>query len=464
MIVGLTAAAGCVIMGVSTYFLIEGMSALGDAGHMNTIGGIALQIGESVLLFVAGGWLYKKSGLRYTAVTLGILAAVFSVTMMTLAQKSSIESGQHHANKIDKKVARLEARKARIQRRIDSIMPSIQKDLDSTMYRSRGLKREEQKITPKVQQIAKIDLQLDKLESQRKLTNSQIMQDIADFLHVSVVTATMIILWLRSFLFEGSAIVLFMIAGYLFQERREYKQRLQEQELKHQQATRVNVDNPYNLTVQKSDNQYVGVDQQIDRSDVLNQPTETATQQSDCDALTQDTVTQNDTPTVTFETETATNIPASTNGQNVTGAEKKLTLIQGFKQQNVTADSEKRHSKPVTERHSQNDSVTADRTTPQPNVTASETDENHGVTALPRLHLHVANLIKEHEIAQYNQVVSLIKKQTIKPSIRAIVERYKKSAKPIADRKATRFLKQARIDGVIDYLDKNNPRQGYKLV
>jgi len=96
---------GVACMFVAGYFLIEGLSQFsGNATTRNIliIGGILFQISES-LCFVAAAALALHSRIwRGSLFLLGCVLFLFSVAVMTLAQKTALQSGRSEERRVGK--------------------------------------------------------------------------------------------------------------------------------------------------------------------------------------------------------------------------------------------------------------------------------------------------------------------------------------------------------------------------
>ena len=93
-------------MSVAGYFLIEGLSQFSGsnaAKRMLIAGGILFQITESICFISASALTYHSLTWRYTLFGLGLVLFSFSIGVMTLAQKTALQTGEAQAQAIDEK-------------------------------------------------------------------------------------------------------------------------------------------------------------------------------------------------------------------------------------------------------------------------------------------------------------------------------------------------------------------------
>ena len=93
-------------MAVAGYFLIEGLSQFsGDstAKNMLIIGGVLFQITESLCFIAAAALTYHSLRWRYMLFSLGAVLFCFSIGVMTLAQKTALQTGEAQAQANDEK-------------------------------------------------------------------------------------------------------------------------------------------------------------------------------------------------------------------------------------------------------------------------------------------------------------------------------------------------------------------------
>ena len=97
---------GLACMSVAGYFLIEGLSQFSGsnaAKRMLIVGGILFQITESICFISASALTYHSLTWRYTLFGLGLVLFSFSIGVMTLAQKTALQTGEAQAQAIDEK-------------------------------------------------------------------------------------------------------------------------------------------------------------------------------------------------------------------------------------------------------------------------------------------------------------------------------------------------------------------------
>jgi len=97
---------GLACMSVAGYFLIEGLSQFSGsnaAKRMLIAGGILFQITESICFISASALTYHSLTWRYTLFGLGLVLFSFSIGVMTLAQKTALQTGEAQAQAIDEK-------------------------------------------------------------------------------------------------------------------------------------------------------------------------------------------------------------------------------------------------------------------------------------------------------------------------------------------------------------------------
>jgi len=227
----ITVGVACMI--VAGYFLIEGLSQFsGNATTRNIliIGGILFQISES-LCFVAAAALALHSRVwRASLFMLGCVLFLFSVAVMTLAQKTAMQSGINEADAIDEKRQYLRKQLGSLDKMIESYQYNAEKQSRSIYKDSRALGQDSINRATEIEQ-QKLDLsdQLFALNQERKETSVDFFNRLEEVTGLPARNTEFYFLVLRSLLIELCGILLMAFGASLRAYRAQNQWRVTEE-------------------------------------------------------------------------------------------------------------------------------------------------------------------------------------------------------------------------------------------
>jgi len=210
---------GLACMAVAGYFLIEGLSEFsGNATTTNMliIGGILFQITESICFIAASALTYHSLRWRYILFTLGLVLFGFSIGVMTLAQKTALQTGEFEANAIDEKRKHLRNQISSLQKVVDSYRLNAEKQSKSIYKDSRAKGQDSLNRATRLEQ-KKMQLADDlfRINTQRKQTSSDFFKRVEEVTGASAASTEFYFLVTRSLLIELSAIILMSFGANL---------------------------------------------------------------------------------------------------------------------------------------------------------------------------------------------------------------------------------------------------------
>ncbi len=210
---------GAACMAVAGYFLIEGLSEF--SGNANTtrmliIGGVLFQITESICFISASALTYHSLRWRYILFALGIVLFCFSIGVMTLAQKTALQTGETQASANDEKRTHLRNQIKSLQKVIESYRYNAQRQSRSIYKDSRAKGQDSlnraAKLEDKKLQLAETLFVLNKA---RRQTSSDFFKRVEEVVGLPAASTEFYFLVARSLLLELSAIILMSFAANL---------------------------------------------------------------------------------------------------------------------------------------------------------------------------------------------------------------------------------------------------------
>jgi len=215
---------GLACMSVAGYFLIEGLSQFSGsnaAKRMLIAGGILFQITESICFISASALTYHSLTWRYTLFGLGLVLFSFSIGVMTLAQKTALQTGEAQAQAIDEKRDYTRKQIDSLDRAIASYRFNAEKQSKSIYKDSRALGQDSlnRAITQEEKKQA-LSEELFKLNEARRQTSSDFFTRIEDVTGLPANSTEFYFLLIRSLLLELCGIILMSFGANL----RAYKQ------------------------------------------------------------------------------------------------------------------------------------------------------------------------------------------------------------------------------------------------
>jgi len=206
-------------MGVAGYFLIEGLSQFsgsGGAKNMLIIGGILFQITESLCFISASALTYHSLRWRYILFTLGSVLFCFSIAVMTLAQKTALQSGEAQAQANDEQREHIRSQIASLQQVIDSYRLNAEKQSKSIYKDSRAMGQDSINRAAELEERKfQLGEDLFRLNAARKQTSSDFFQRLEEVTGLPAKSTEFYFLVLRSLLLEMSGIILMSFGANL---------------------------------------------------------------------------------------------------------------------------------------------------------------------------------------------------------------------------------------------------------
>jgi len=210
---------GMSCMVVAGFFLIEGLSQFsGDATTRNIliVGGILFQITESLCFIAAASLSFHSVVWRITLFGLGCILFLFSIAVMTLAQKTALQTGINTAAAIDQKRVDIRAQLESLDRMIDSYRLNAERQSKSIYKDSRAMGQDSINRAIELEQ-KKINLsnELYQLNQERRETSADFFQRMHDVTGLPAKETEFYFLVIRSLLLELSGILLMAFGANL---------------------------------------------------------------------------------------------------------------------------------------------------------------------------------------------------------------------------------------------------------
>ena len=212
---------GLSAMVVAGWYLIEGMLhfAGDDASKRVFIAaGIIFQITESICFIAAAAYTSKTLYWRLALFGLGCILFLFSITVMTLAQKATLQAGEHAANAIEQQVSALDSQVQSLNEMIAGYRLNAEKQSKSIYANSRELGQDSLNRATELE-IKKLELtdKLFALNNARRQTSSDFFKQLEQILGYPALEMEFYFLVSRSLLLELCGIMLMAFAAQLSQ-------------------------------------------------------------------------------------------------------------------------------------------------------------------------------------------------------------------------------------------------------
>jgi len=210
---------GMSCMVVAGFFLIEGLSQFsGDATTRNIliVGGILFQITESLCFIAAASLSFHSIIWRITLFGLGCILFLFSIAVMTLAQKTALQTGINTAVAIDQKRNDIRAQLESLDRMIDSYRLNAEQQSKSIYKDSRAMGQDSiNRAIELEQQKINLSNELYQLNQERRETSADFFQRMQDVTGLPAKETEFYFLVTRSLLLELSGILLMAFGANL---------------------------------------------------------------------------------------------------------------------------------------------------------------------------------------------------------------------------------------------------------
>lgn len=212
-LVGLTA------MGVAGWYLIEGMLHFaGDNASKRVFiaAGIIFQVTESICFIAAAALSSKSWHWRLGLILLGSTLFLFSITVMTLAQKATLQAGDMEASALNNQIKALEAQVESLTQMIGSYRLNAEKQSQSVYANSRELGQDSlNRATELENKKLALSEKLFELNSAKRQTSSDFFTQLEKVVGFPALQMEFYFLVSRSLLLELCGIVLMAFAAHL---------------------------------------------------------------------------------------------------------------------------------------------------------------------------------------------------------------------------------------------------------
>lgn len=210
---------GLAAMIVSGWYLIEGMLHFaGDdtSKRVFIAAGIIFQITESICFISAAALSNKHFYWRVLLLLLGCILFFFSITVMTLAQKATLHSGEVETSALNEQIAATKSQIESLDEMIAAYRLNAEKQSKSIYANSRELGQDSlNRATELEEKKLTLSEKLFTLSSARKQTSSDFFQQLEEIVNYPALQMEFYFLVSRSLLLELCGIFLLSFAAYL---------------------------------------------------------------------------------------------------------------------------------------------------------------------------------------------------------------------------------------------------------
>ncbi|MGD8566803.1 MAG: hypothetical protein PVJ39_01770 [Gammaproteobacteria bacterium] len=212
-------AVGLTAMVVAGWYLIEGMLHFsGDAASKRVFiaAGIIFQITESICFISAAALSSRHLYWRVILFAMGCVLFFFSITVMTLAQKATLQSGENETIALNDKIEATRAQIGSLNDTIAAYRLNAKKQSQSIYANSRELGQDSlNRATELEQQKKALSDKLFQLQSSRRQTSSDFFQQLETVTGLPASQTEFYFLVSRSLLLELCGILLLSFAAHL---------------------------------------------------------------------------------------------------------------------------------------------------------------------------------------------------------------------------------------------------------
>lgn len=215
---GLVFLVGLCAMIVAGIILIEGMLnfAGGAAKYIFIAAGIVFQVAETLCFIAAAALIGKSSQWRAGLFFLGILLFSFSIAVMTLAQKATIQVGESKDDALSKQTSALNDQLKSLDDVIQGYRLNAERQSKSIYANSRQLGQDSlNRATELEEKKLLLKEKLFSLNERKRQTSSAFFKQLEDITGLEATSTEFYFLVLRSILLELCGIVFMAFAAYL---------------------------------------------------------------------------------------------------------------------------------------------------------------------------------------------------------------------------------------------------------
>lgn len=210
---------GLCAMIVSGWYLIEGM--LHFAGDDNSkrvfiAAGIIFQVTESICFIAATAFTTRSWLWRGSLFTLGSVLFIFSIAVMTLAQKATLQVGDSEAKALDSQINAIEEQVNSLDNVIAGYRLNAETQSKSVFANSRELGQDSlNRATELEEKKLNLTNRLFELQKDRRQTSSDFFKQLEKIIGLPALKTEFYFLMIRSVLMELCGIVLMAFAAHL---------------------------------------------------------------------------------------------------------------------------------------------------------------------------------------------------------------------------------------------------------
>lgn len=209
---------GACFMVAAAFLLIQGLSRFsGDSGSQNIfiVFGVLFQIGESVCFIAAARQSHHSRSWRAGLLVLGIVLFSFSISVMTLAQKASMQVGINTASAVDEQRDNVREQINSLDRSIDSYRFNAESQSKSIYKDSRALGQDSLNRSIELEEKRRVlSDQLFALSSDRRETSADFFTRLESIVGWPAETTEFYFLVLRSLLIELCGVLFLAYGSY----------------------------------------------------------------------------------------------------------------------------------------------------------------------------------------------------------------------------------------------------------
>ncbi|MCI0507058.1 MAG: hypothetical protein L0Z73_13245 [Gammaproteobacteria bacterium] len=210
---------GLSAMIVSGWYLIEGMLHFAGDDTSKRIfiaAGVIFQITESICFIAAAALSNRHFYWRVLLLLLGFVLFAFSITVMTLAQKATLYSGEVETSALNEQITGIKSQIASLDEMIAAYRLNAEKQSQSIYANSRELGQDSlNRATELEEKKRDLSEKLFLLSSARKQTSSDFFQQLESIVNYPALQMEFYFLVSRSLLLELCGILLLSFAAYL---------------------------------------------------------------------------------------------------------------------------------------------------------------------------------------------------------------------------------------------------------
>ena len=209
---------GICFMVAAAFLLIQGLSRFsGDSGsqHLFIVFGILFQAGESLCFIAAARQSHHSSFWRLGLLVLGIVLFCFSISVMTLAQKATMQVGTNAASALDEQRTFLRNQIESLDHSINSYRFNAEKQSKSIYKDSRALGQDSlNRAIELEQQKRKLSEKLFSLSNERRESSADFFARLENIFGWPAETTEFYFLVLRAFLIELCGVLFLSYGSY----------------------------------------------------------------------------------------------------------------------------------------------------------------------------------------------------------------------------------------------------------